>query len=184
MLKHSFNHSIIKLVIDRYCLLEEGIEKICRNSEIYSTAELILHKIKDFLKTSFVCNAADLIGSEHSQVLDDSRVITRISHLCKRVNKKILTDLDGSGTIGLLREIGRGLYFNFLQGAGVIMVTAVIISSIQSILARQSMDVLGWSIRAGFFFAGIAGLFSEAGWNDVSKTSYFLRLLYGANSKR
>jgi hypothetical protein len=180
MLKTLLNMSIsFKLLTNlwgRYCVFEQWLGETYKNSQMHKTIQGLRDKIKLYFRYSFLGSLTEIKEEENNVVLEESKVVRYLINSYKKFKLKVIS-CSGTSRIGSsLGEIIKGLYFFPIKNLSIIIGVAILTNTIFSLLLKKEIELFGWIIRGLVLFVGLSGLFCNATWEDIKKTSSILKI--------
>jgi len=110
-------------------------------------------------------------------VLDNSKSVKWLLSLYKKLKKKTNDYTQTSRIISFIQQLKKEFYPLPLKTFGIIAVVGTSTNIFFSILNKKELGFLSWVIQGFIIFIGLDGFFSNATWQDIKKTSYFLRCI-------
>ncbi|MEK6715234.1 MAG: hypothetical protein AABY43_04240 [Candidatus Omnitrophota bacterium] len=172
--KESFFISLLREACQRYCFFEQWIGLASKESWIRAKLKNISDKLKIYCRYSFLGRISEINNKDNSVVLDGSRFVSFWLGLYKKGKDSFLFYFKAGETAILAEDIKKGLYFQPIKTASVIMLAAILTNTIFIIFLHRQVSLTGWLMRAVFFFIAIAGLSCDIDWQGLEKTSFVL----------
>jgi len=168
----------------RYCFFEEQLNETYKNSQTYRITQGLKNKIKVYFRYSFLGTISEIKENENNIVLEESKIVRYLINSYKKFKLRAISYFDTSIARSSLNELTKELYFSPIKNLSIIIVVAILINIIFSILLKKEIGLLGWFIRIFFLLIGLNGLSSNATWEDIKKTSYFIKQQNKKNTER
>lgn len=103
------------------------------------------------------------------------RLIKRISDFYKKLRFEILNYVKSSIFIKSAEELRKELYLLPLKTTGTILIIAILMNIFLIVLLNKEIGFLGWASRGLFIVIALCGIYSDLTWDEVKKTSNFLK---------
>lgn len=166
---------LIKKLWRRYHFFKLQLDEIRKNSQMYRITEGLRAKINLYFRYSFFGKIIEIkIKKEEDMILNESRVVVWLINLYKKWRYKIISILKLSKTITSMDLLKRESHLLPIKIGSIITIVAIFTNIIFSILLKKEIGLFGWFIRISLLLIGFSGLSSNATWEDVNKTSYFV----------
>ena len=137
-------------------------------------AESLWEKIKICFRYSFLGRITE-IKEINLAVLDNSRAVRCLICFYKRWRDKIIHYSKTSSTVNLAEDTKEQFVLSPAKLISIIIVTAILVNVALSIILHKQIGLWGWLMRGLFLFAGVSGLFCQADWPTIKKSSILLR---------
>lgn len=166
--------SLLKRSYNRYSCTEQRLIDIYCNSQALRLAKGFCAGVKNLFLHSFLGRVTE-IKQASPGVLDGSRVLQYLINLNKRWRNKIIRYSGRSLATCAAKDIKTGLYLSPAKIISIIVLTAITVNVVLAFILHKQIGSYGWLMRGLFLFAGIAGLFCEAGLKNIKSSSLFLK---------
>lgn len=181
MLKILIENSIFVLLLKKlgkgYYYVEQWLDQTYKNSQINK----IIKKIRNGLKVCFIYSFLSKISGINEEkditILDQSIFIQWIINLYKKWRQKLIFYLKSSKIYSLEEQLRKEFYSLPVKTISIIVTVTVVTNIFFSIFLRKEIGLLGWILRGLFLFIGLTGIFCNANWQGLKKTSLVLRYL-------
>ena len=173
---------IFESAYKKYSVFEERLDKIYKNSALYTKTKMFFSRITVIFQYSFLGRITEDRGEDNlKETLESSGLINCLFKVCndcrKRVTDYLKTSLIVKHATGLKNEF----YILPVKSGSIIIVTAVLCNLIFYALFKnfihKEIGLLGWVIQGLLFFAGLVGLFCAVSLEELKKSSLFLKWL-------
>lgn len=170
---------ILRIFLKSLYKLDGFISRAYKNScirrIIYNNINNISQKIVIYFRGTFWDRITGKIDNANPEFLKNSKLVHQIiifnAKSCDRIDSYIKT----SSIVSIWREFKREFSLFPLKSTGIIMVIVIMTNIFFIFLFRKEISIFGWFIRVAIFLIGIAGLFCNAGWQNVISDSRILR---------
>jgi hypothetical protein len=160
-----------------YCFITDWLKKRYKDSQTYRLIKVFWEGTKINFRYRFLGKISEINKENNSVILNNSRFIRWVLNLSNIWKYRILNYAKTSIILESVKEIKKEVYFSPVKISSIIIVTAILTNISFSILFNKEIGLLSWVIRTLLFFAGLAGLSSNATWEDVKKTNFILKYL-------
>ena len=166
--------SLFKYFYKCYSRIEQRVNYIYSNSQIAGFLSIFWEKTKLCFRYSFLGRITQ-IKEANPALLDNSRAARYLINFYKRWMNRIIRHSKTSSTVSLAKDTKEELYFLPVRMIGIIVVVAIVVNVFLSLVLQKEIGLWGWLMRGLFLFAGVSGLFCQADWPAIKKSSIFLR---------
>lgn len=126
-------------------------------------------------KYSFLGKITEIKEEENFAMVKSSLVIQWLIDLYKKWKLKIISYLNISTIYSFEEELKKEFNFFLIRTTSIVVVVAILTNTIFSLLLKKEIGLFGWIMRGLVLFVGLSGLSSQASWEDIKKTSFFLK---------
>lgn len=163
------------MVKKKYCFTIDWLDRIYINSQIVRLIETFWEGAKINFKYSFLRKITEIKEENNLVIFDNSRFVRWSLDIYKKWKYRLVNYPRISTTMDSIQEIKKGLYFFPIKTGSIIVVTVISVNILLSILLHKEIRLLGWIMRGLVLFIGLNGLSSQANWEDIKKTGFFLK---------
>lgn len=176
ILETSIVVEVARRQLNKLSYLKKRLSNICEECQIYKKCSALSRIIIISLRYSLFGRISEVRENQVGIVaIDNSEFIRRLSKMLKS-HKQNFINAQTSVIVGFAKEIKREFYSFPIRVIGIIGVMAVSANTVLSIvLQNKDFGLLWWLARIALLFLAISGSFCRASWEDVNKTSFFLR---------
>jgi len=165
--------SVLKKIYTRECLITNWIYTIFTDSQIYKLIVRFKEGIRINFRYSFLGKITEINREQNFAILETSNVMERL----RKLSNKILAYFQVSVIRSFMGKLNRKLYLFPIKTGSTIIIIVIITNITLSSLLKREIGLWGWFLRGMFIFIAGNGLSSQVSWEEVRKTSYFLRHL-------
>lgn len=178
ILKTSIAVRVIKNLWKSYEYLTRWILKIYKDSQLYKKNSKFSQIITICFKYSFLGRITEIRDEQDkAAILNESMFVRRLLDICRTLKSKLMNYLGTSVVVDSAKEIKKDLYPLSIKLGSIIAVTAISINIFLAILLHKEMELLSLTIQVLLLSVGLGGLFCNAKWDEIKKTSLLLRFL-------
>ncbi len=168
---------LVKKVWGGYRSAERWMDDIYKNSQAHILAERLWHRIKVYFSESFFGRVTEINEDRNFQVFDESKFVRWLLGLYKKQKENFIQYLTNSESVNLIEETKRASCISSVKTVSIVVIIAIITNIILLILLNKDINLFGWFVRLTLLFVGLGGIFCDAGWDEVKKTSFILSSL-------
>ena len=165
----NFSEMSIVIGLVRKCDLVYKDSWISRNLEKFS------NQIKVCFRYSFLGRLTEAGGEDNREIFYNSKVARWIVNSYNVRKNRIVNYVNSSIIMNSMAEVEKELHFLPVKAGGMVVFTAILINVLLSLFLHKEIGLFGWVIRAVLFFAAFWGMFCEVSWEELKKTSWFVR---------
>jgi len=174
----SFSFNLAKKTWKTYLVLEAWLTTAFKNSKSYLIFSGLSHKLKAYSRESSLVKIINEICEKNgSPIFEGSIVINRTADLIKKQRAKLKFYLKTSQSDNLLAETKKELLSSPLKITSRIAVIAVITNITLSFSINRPPCLSVWIVEAVILFIGLNGISSETTWEEIKKTSKFIKFI-------
>lgn len=170
-----FASSAIKLQRG-YCNFERRMGEVYTNSQIYIIVKKFWAAIKIYSTYSFLGRITEPKEDKIDiTIVNSSVVVQKFKNLSKKWRYKLIFYFKISKTGILFKQFKQYFYASPVKTLSTILIIIIATNIIFSILLKDEINFLGWFLRVSLLFIAFGGLVSNPVWEDIKKTSCFIR---------
>lgn len=169
---------LFRRISAKYISFTQKLNKVYKNSQTDIFFQDIWRRIKTYFKYSFLERISDICKKENSRVLDKSELIRYLANIYVRHKQKIYAYGKNSGLGSLLKKTKKETALFPLNRVSIIIVAATLTHTVFSVIFKKDIELWNWIMRVLIIFIGLSGSFCRASWQEVKRTSYFLRYVF------
>lgn len=158
-----------------YCFFEQQLNETYKNSLTRKIVKKIWDRIKTYFGYSFLGKVTEIEDKDSVVILNESRVARWLITSYKKWKLKIISYLNISITYSFKEELKKEFNFFPIRTTSIVAVVAILTNTIFSLLLKKEIGLFGWIMRGLVLFIGLSGLSSQDSWEDIKKTSFFLK---------
>ncbi len=170
---------ILTRTYKRYTYDEDFVVRIFKNSQIYKRTVIFLK----FLKMCFRYTYLDKITSVKepgesydSAILNNNRTAQGTANLFKKLYKKARQFFIFSIIFSLLRELKVGLFQYPVKSVSIVILTAILTDALLLVFIHREIIAYSVAVASTLILISVSGLFSKADWQEIKRTSLFLKI--------
>lgn len=173
--RHSIFLKYLKKINQGYLAIEERMSFVYLDS---FTGQLI-KKIIQLLKISFQLSIFGRLTKIEQIASRDffrtSNIIRAFSAGIRYLKYKLTIISARSSLFAYIKDMKYSFFLKPLQVGGTVIVIMIIINLVLSIIIQKQITIWHWLISGLLLYIGLAGLFCNAEWEDIKKTSFFIK---------
>ena len=158
-----------------YLTVEEKISSIYLDSFTHRLIKKIIAAIRIGFRHSIFGRLTELKEIQSRDFFETSKVIKILLNWARKLKDRRVALSATSNFVIVAKDIRQDSFSQPLKDGGLIVTCAIMVNVIFSIVLRKEITLWSWLIRGLFLFAGLSGLFCQANWSTVKKTSIFLK---------
>jgi hypothetical protein len=139
------------------------------------TSEKLINQAKTCFRYSFLGKITEIGEEENTEILHNSKAARWTANSYNILKNRIANYALSSIIMNSGLEVKKELYSLPVKTGGMIIFTAILSSMLLYFFLRKEIGMLGWVIRAALLFAAFWGMFCEISWEELKKTSWFIR---------
>lgn len=174
MYKNSFFYNAWKDIVGWYLNFEHQIELISEQSTTNKISNKIINTLKTAFNHSYIVGVTDIIQKKSIEFPENSVVIRTVIGIGVRALNKTNVYVEQAWCSNLVNNMSR--YF-MISPKKTGLILSILITANCTILLFFNYDVslLEWIIRGILLFSGVALLFSNLEWNELTDGSRILK---------
>lgn len=146
------------------------------NSHTYKLINRFKEIIKSGFRYSFLSRIYALDMEINTLIMQESRFVNFWIKLFTAARQRLVNYLKTDQIFGWINCPGEDLQILIgPKDVGLIIALTILVNIPLSYLFNVRIGLLGWIIRFVFLLLGISGLFCNADWQDIRKTSFIFR---------
>ncbi len=181
MLKNLTKTSIFALLskgILRGCyFIKAWLGEVCKDSRIYRLTQTFRSATKICFRYSFLGRFTEAKWDRRFAISENIKTVRCVWVIYRPLQEKLISYSRTSAAIDSAGRIKKELYSSPIKISSIIVVAAILTHIFFSLLLNKEIALLGWVARGLFLFLGLGGLFCNADWQDLRKTSFLLGLI-------
>lgn len=166
---------LLKIFWRLHYYFRQRVYEIYKNSQTFIPIQRLWDKIRICFRYSFLEKITNTREEGNNMVFNESKVVRWWINLYRKRKQEVSFFLKISRTNSSVKELKKELNYLTVKNTSIIMVVAILTNIMLSILLKKQILLLGWIIRYLLLSMGISGLFCNATWKDIMRTSYFIR---------
>lgn len=170
---------LLKMTRKIYRFMEGWVDRIYKESQTHRLIKISWEGINVNFRYSLLGKITEINNKDNLVILSNSKFVKWFLGVYKTCGERAISylriNIVTSTVMGWIGEAKKELYFLSVKTSSIILVTIISTNIFFSILLSREIGLLGWIIRMSFLFVGLAGLFCNARWKDIMRTSYFIR---------
>lgn len=161
-----------------YCNFERRLDGVYKNSQIYIIVKKNWKTIKIYGGYSFLGRITEPKEEKGDiAIVNNSAVVKRLKNLSKKWLYNLVFYFKISKSGNLLEQFKKDFYTLPIKTLTTIIIIVITTNIIFSILLKDEINFLGWILRVSLLFIAYGGLSSYLAWENIKKTSYFIRYM-------
>lgn len=176
-LRTSYTVRTLKTIYGKYCWHRRWIYDVYRHSAVYEIINSFYRKVIAAFRYSIFGSIAEQYRSmaNNSSMLNNSIALNRTFNFYNRLKDKLLSYSNASKIVYSAIAFKKHLYFIPLKTSGTIVFAAALTNTLLYVLMRKEIGVLSWTMRAMLLFVAFRVMFCNVGWEELKRTSLFLK---------
>ncbi|MBU2035360.1 MAG: hypothetical protein KKA59_06260 [Candidatus Omnitrophica bacterium] len=179
MFKHAAKSSFFLLLAIKihfgYSLLERDYNIVFRNSRLFMLMKAFYKRLKTNFRNSFIRNMFEAGIGSYIRIAMKSIFFRKLLYIPGSFLIMVNNYENTGAIIWIKRMIKKKSPFLPIQTISIIIVSAILTNIFLLLLFHAEIGNSAWFIRSILFFLGISGLFCNADWRGIRKTSLVLR---------
>mgnify|MGYP001581045675 CR=1 FL=1 len=167
--------SINFLETSKVIVLVRKCDLVYKDSWISRNLEKFLNQVKVCFRYSFLGRITETGGEDNREIFYNSKAARWIVNSCNVRKNRIVNYVNSSIIINSMAEVEKELHFLPVKAGGMVIFTAILTNMFLSLFLHKEIKLFGWVIRAVLLFAAFWGMFCKVGWEELKKTSWFVR---------
>lgn len=152
--------------------IEKNIYFTYLNSFIYRLIGRNVKLIKTGFKFSVFARLAKIEYNIPSDFFETSKTAKVVLNWGGNLKNKLINSFSASSVFfACLRALKHDFSLNSLKVGGIIIVAAISTNLALSVILQKQIILYGWVMRGLLLSVGICGLFCNANWEDIKRTS-------------
>lgn len=148
-----------------------------KDSWIKKTREKLISQAKTCFRYSFLGKITEIGEEDNTEIIHNSKVAKWMID-SYNILKNIIANYSPSSIImNSTLEVKKELHSSPVKAGGMILFTAILSNILLSLLLHKEIGLLGWIIRTVLLLAAFWGIFCGVGWEELKKTSWFIRYI-------
>jgi hypothetical protein len=169
--------SMLQKIQTQEHFITSRIYKIFTESQTYRLMVKFQEGTRVNFKYSFLGKMTEIDEGQNINILESSNTMKLLMGLSDKYKYKILNYFKASAISNSIDKLNKGFYLFPIKTASMIIIIAIITNIIISFFLKREIGLFGWFMRGIFLFMAINGLYSYTSWEELNKTSYFLKRL-------
>lgn len=168
--------SLIKIFLRAFQYKRKRVLDIFNHSQLHKKYNIFSKILKAIVINSFLWRVSEIKEKRNKAALvDDSKFLQAISGTCKAWKERLIK-AQASAAVNASSKFTEKIRSFPVKAISIITVTALLTNSALSVFfSNRSIGLLGWMVRTLFLILALAGLFCNAHWPEIKRTSLFLR---------
>lgn len=158
-----------------YFHTKRRLDEIYRCSLTHRLMQTLWKSARISFQYSFFNRIAQEDYTGNRAVLDNSKIVRKLLNIYKRRMYKTEYYFKTSIFKDLLMATIRAIYFLPLRIIGIILASSILTNIFFSILLNKETGFFGWMIKLALLFLGTGCLYSDAEYQSLKETSFFIR---------
>lgn len=155
--------------------LTRQFNALYKESLIFKGIEKFLIQIKAFFRYIFFDSITEISEDGVPEILKNSKVVRWASSTYDICRDGIVNCANSSIIMISAINVKKELHFLPIKTMSLIVFIAVLVNILLSVLWSREITGLGLFLRGVLLFVGFCGIFSRVNWEELKKTSYFMR---------
>jgi len=168
---------LINKVAVKYYNFEMYLDRIFNESSICRLNKALRSKINNSFRNSLLGRITEIKRWSSVSIVENSRYIKVLLVFYRSFSSRIVNYLSGSKVIGLFLVFKQAFYLVPVKTGSVIIIIVILTNLILSLLSDLHIGLTWLLLQGVFLFISYNGLYSDICWEELNKTSYFLRYL-------
>lgn len=168
---------LVRKLNNKYNYSSERLHEIYKNSLIYIITKRICDKIKICFRYSLLGVITEGNKNGNLIIIDNSKYIRYLRDIYVTFRGRIVSYSMESRVIKFFLALRNKFYSLPVRSGSAIIIIGILINTSVSLLSQNKLGLWGWFMRAVILSLGWNGLYSYISWEELSKTSYFVRSL-------
>ncbi len=159
------------------CFITDGLYRILKDSQTCKFIVKISEGTRINLEYSFLGRITKINEGGNTDILGTSSFVGQAIKLFSAYKYKIMNYSVTSVIRATIDKLNKNLYFRPIKTASVIIIVAIITNTAFYFLLKNETGSFGWFVKGVLLFVALNGLYSDTSWEELSKTSYFIKIL-------
>ncbi len=169
--------SAIKHLFRLYICAEDRVDAIYKESKLCALIVGLWKGLKFCFKYSLLGKITEIGRYKDSAVINESGFLSFFKQNYIKYKGRSVDYLYSSVVLAALKKNLNKYSIPPLKTLSIIIILITGCNIALKLLLNETIGLLEWLVQAAFLFGCIAGLFSNAKWDEIKKTSFILRSL-------
>jgi len=172
----------LKKIGQDYLTMEKKIGSVYLSSFTHRLIRKTIEAIKIGFKYSIFGRLTEIDDDASRNFFETSRTTKILLNWIRNLKNKAMGFSTTSSFVISSKDMKHTFILRPLKVGGIIIITTIMTNLFLSIILQKQITLWGWLMRVLFLFIGISGLFCDATWEDIKKTSAVFQLIYQKQS--
>lgn len=167
--------SITKYFFRIYISVEDRIDTIYRESKLYGSISGLCKGLSFCFRCSLLGRITEMKGYKDFTVINESGFLNFFRESYIKCKNALIGYVYSSAVSGALKKLLNKYLFLPVRALSCLVILTIFCNIVFKFLLKETIGLLEWFVQSIFLFISLGGLSSNAGWEDLKKTSFILR---------